>query len=590
MKITEFWTIWIIALLTVFSTGTQARGITGILGRKVAVGVPVIGSRPNPKLNFGSLSQSTLRKKTGGMAAIKTVETIITENGCPEGFTSFADSCFLEGVIPETWETAGGICKQVGGDLATINSKEEYDFIRREFGNGNKEQMWIGLSKQTPGTPYTWANGERVRYLPWTLNYTGQEPTAYVAMSLNTAQFFPKSNPKTPLPFLCGTKRVPDTASADAAAGGAAAAAGGAVAAAGSANVAEQHKVVDVRAADITQVGLDTKARPEETMITCKEGWERFEDKCFKAFYERATFQNASLRCRQEGGELLSLHSPSQSEFVRTKLLKNSPSEDFWMGLSSGENGLQWSDGSPLDYSNWTPGMSTSQILTPFRTLNPQRKDMLSHLEKCFSLNSERSLWANMKCDGETCYICFDDEDTPVGAAESFTELQGSTTPVPTSPGSTQKTSTAEAEWIFVRQGNKYQGGGAVKPRYVGKLPSYLLNGVPALSTFNISGINLDPKTVVLKSDDSAESESEAEDDQRTLTIFFVVVGTIAAVVMAAIGVIKLREQYGNSPSSWTSLRNSSRANVHSLDNVHQSLRDPETCDENQQGVYGALD
>ena len=116
-------------------------------------------------------------------------------------------------------------------------------------------------------------------------NFAGQEPTAYVAMSLNTAQFFPKSNPKTPLPFLCGTKRVPDTASADAAAGGAAAAAGGAVAAAGSANVAEQHKVVDVRAADITQVGLDTKARPEETMITCKEGWERFEDKCFKVWF-----------------------------------------------------------------------------------------------------------------------------------------------------------------------------------------------------------------------------------------------------------------------------------------------------------------
>ena len=87
-----------------------------------------------------------------------------------------------------------------------------------------------------------------------------------MALSLKSIQFFPKSNPKTPLPFLCGTKRVPDTASA--------------AAVAGEASLAEQHKVV--RAADITQVGLDTKARPEETMITCKEGWERFEEKCFK--------------------------------------------------------------------------------------------------------------------------------------------------------------------------------------------------------------------------------------------------------------------------------------------------------------------
>ena len=59
-------------------------------------------------------------------------------------------------------------------------TREEYDFIRREFGNGNKEQMWIGLSKQTPGTPYTWANGERVRYLPWTLNYTGISKFLYL--------------------------------------------------------------------------------------------------------------------------------------------------------------------------------------------------------------------------------------------------------------------------------------------------------------------------------------------------------------------------------------------------------------------------
>ena len=104
-----------------------------------------------------------------------------------------------------------------------------------------------------------------------------------MALSLNSIEFFPKSNPKTPLPFLCGTKRVPDTASATAAAGGAVAAVGGAAAAAaGSASLAEQHKVMDVRAADITQVGWDAKARPEETMLTCKEGWERFEDKCFK--------------------------------------------------------------------------------------------------------------------------------------------------------------------------------------------------------------------------------------------------------------------------------------------------------------------
>ena len=124
----------------------------------------------------------------------------------------------------------------------------------------------------------------------------GQEPTGYVALSLNSAQFFPKSNPNVVLPFLCGTKRVPDTASAAAAAGGAdaggaaaavggaAAVAGGAAAAAGGANIAEQHKAVDVRAADITQVGMARKTiglHPPQ----CDEGWESFLDKCYKVCF-----------------------------------------------------------------------------------------------------------------------------------------------------------------------------------------------------------------------------------------------------------------------------------------------------------------
>ena len=77
-----------------------------------------------------------------------------------------------------TWKAAQTQANLMGGNLATIGSQAEQDFVVDTFGPF-ADRMWIGMTDRRRESDFRWVNGESVKYTNWMRgqpnNYQGQD-------------------------------------------------------------------------------------------------------------------------------------------------------------------------------------------------------------------------------------------------------------------------------------------------------------------------------------------------------------------------------------------------------------------------------
>uniref|UniRef100_A0A8C2SXJ0 Macrophage mannose receptor 1-like n=1 Tax=Coturnix japonica TaxID=93934 RepID=A0A8C2SXJ0_COTJA len=84
---------------------------------------------------------------------------------CPEGWISndHASSCYKSfcrsDIKKKSWIEARDFCRQIGGDLATINNEEEIKMISSE------NRVWIGIYSLNPDEGFAWSDGSPVSTL-----------------------------------------------------------------------------------------------------------------------------------------------------------------------------------------------------------------------------------------------------------------------------------------------------------------------------------------------------------------------------------------------------------------------------------------
>ena len=102
----------------------------------------------------------------------------------------------------------------------------------------------------------------------------------------------------------------------------------------------------------------------------CPEGFDRFQEKCYKIFSEVKAFDDARNVCQNtaKNYDLAVIHGSPLNAFVLQKLkstTSNNPN-DVWIGLSDkvNEGTFVWVNGSPLTHgSNWeTNEPSTNDV------------------------------------------------------------------------------------------------------------------------------------------------------------------------------------------------------------------------------------
>ncbi|XP_059244855.1 low affinity immunoglobulin epsilon Fc receptor isoform X1 [Mustela nigripes] len=87
-----------------------------------------------------------------------------TCNTCPEKWVSFQRKCYYFGAEPKRWIQARFACSKLQGQLVSIHSQEEQDFLAR---HANRKGTWIGLRDLDREGEFIWMDKEPLNYSNW---------------------------------------------------------------------------------------------------------------------------------------------------------------------------------------------------------------------------------------------------------------------------------------------------------------------------------------------------------------------------------------------------------------------------------------
>ena len=123
----------------------------------------------------------------------------------------------------------------------------------------------------------------------------------------------------------------------------------------------------------------------------CPYGWKNFGVRCHKFFSEAVSWVTAEKNCLSLDAHLASVHSQIEQDFLLSLL--PSSSTRCWFGAHDGNDKGHWlwTDGTPLDYTNWGPGQPSSDN------------------ENCGEFNLNPNLWNDARCSHTFAYVCAKD-------------------------------------------------------------------------------------------------------------------------------------------------------------------------------------
>ncbi|XP_040564873.1 macrophage mannose receptor 1 [Lepeophtheirus salmonis] len=285
---------------------------------------------------------------------------------CPPSYQMIRNKCYkFFNKSYKNFEMARQDCGIYGGDLASFQSLEEEMEVNRYFVDFGLPKTFIGLAEISGLSGFRWLNSF-ITYGTYT-NWGPFEPKCpnydnNCAFIMNTQ-------------WSCGSCQL------------------------------ELNYFCQVNPSD-QDFTSNTPSQTNPPQPQCSpgvdDGWfvipHHDSNVCYKfSKKEKMNWYEAQKFCRRQGGDLVSLHQPSESEYLWIHYASSEyGKDDPWIGLSSigheGEGGLfGWSDGSILDYSNWKEGEPSDHM----------------GMESCTHLYLlQEGLWNDDHCGKKKGYIC----------------------------------------------------------------------------------------------------------------------------------------------------------------------------------------
>uniref|UniRef100_UPI0037E93347 galactose-specific lectin nattectin-like n=1 Tax=Semicossyphus pulcher TaxID=241346 RepID=UPI0037E93347 len=88
---------------------------------------------------------------------------------CPPGLTKIGNNCYLYQSAAKDWTDAEVSCVSVGGNLASVHNKVQYDGIRSliKKATGKDARTWIGGSDSMKEGVWLWSDGSKFAFKFW---------------------------------------------------------------------------------------------------------------------------------------------------------------------------------------------------------------------------------------------------------------------------------------------------------------------------------------------------------------------------------------------------------------------------------------
>uniref|UniRef100_A0A3B5KZ80 C-type lectin domain-containing protein n=1 Tax=Xiphophorus couchianus TaxID=32473 RepID=A0A3B5KZ80_9TELE len=88
---------------------------------------------------------------------------------CPAGWTRYRGDCYLYDDTELTWIQAELHCISNHGNLATLQNRHQYAFLRRVIfkSAGSHKRTWVGGHDGVKEGTWLWSRGEKFDFTPW---------------------------------------------------------------------------------------------------------------------------------------------------------------------------------------------------------------------------------------------------------------------------------------------------------------------------------------------------------------------------------------------------------------------------------------
>ncbi|XP_067418418.1 macrophage mannose receptor 1-like [Emydura macquarii macquarii] len=276
---------------------------------------------------------------------------------CPQRWESAAltSSCFKAfsrktKQQKKTWFEARDFCREIGGDLATIQSKEENHIIKtaKKKGGSFYSTFWIGIFSLNPDEGFAWSDGSPVKYTDWRDRSIHGEGDKYcgIVTGYSFALLWQYAYCEVLHDWICQIKK-----------------------------------------------GVSLKPEPisKYEYRTTKDGWITYEDKQYFFSIDECPMEKAQEFCQKNFADLAVIESESERKFLWKTGISQHETRSYFIGLTvSLDKKFSWMDGTPVNYIAWAPN----------------EPNFANNDENCVIMISSTGLWNDINCGHPEGFIC----------------------------------------------------------------------------------------------------------------------------------------------------------------------------------------
>uniref|UniRef100_A0ABM5GR70 C-type mannose receptor 2 isoform X1 n=1 Tax=Pogona vitticeps TaxID=103695 RepID=A0ABM5GR70_9SAUR len=246
-----------------------------------------------------------------------------------------------------SWQEAGKSCEQQGASLLSITEIHEQTYINGLL-TGYGSTLWIGLNDLDLNGGWQWSDNSPLKFLNWESDQPDNpnEENCGVIRTESSGGW-QNRDCSIALPYIC--KKKPNATS-------------------------NTYWAVE-----------------PEVKVDCDPSWQPFQTNCYRLISEKKSWLDAKKTCSRNEGDLVSIHTLSELEFV-TKQIKQDV-EELWIGLNDLrlQMNFEWSDGTPVLFTFWHPF---------------EPNNFRDSLEDCVTIWGPEGRWNDSPCNQTLPSVC----------------------------------------------------------------------------------------------------------------------------------------------------------------------------------------